>query len=135
MAVRAQLEVLRELGWDLNAPSPHAALEEMITVLSEKHGENLWPIANHAHTLIELSLWEADVVEFDPMVVAATSLLVSWSVHAYSSELLPEKINARTLWELCNASADDFARCEAIFADLAVHALGDSDEVKADQSS
>ena len=65
MAVRAQLEVLRELGWDLNAPSPHAALEEMITVLSEKHGENLWPIANHAHTLIELSLWEADVVEFD----------------------------------------------------------------------
>ena len=26
MAVRAQLEVLRELGWDLNAPSPHAAL-------------------------------------------------------------------------------------------------------------
>ena len=51
------------------------------------------------------------------------------------TELLPEKINARTLRELCNASADDFARCEAIFADLAVHALGDSDEVKADQSS
>jgi hypothetical protein len=57
-----QLDVLNVLGWSLNTPSPHAAMEEMVNVLYEHHGEDLMPVVKHARTVIELSLWEPEGV-------------------------------------------------------------------------
>ena len=59
-----QLEVLSVLGWSLNSPSPHAALEEMTNVLSEHHGEDLMPVVKHARILIELALWDPQGATF-----------------------------------------------------------------------
>jgi len=119
----AELEVLNVLGWNLNSTSPHAALEEMVNVLSEHHGEHLAPVAKHARMLVELSLWDPEVITICPMVVAAAALLVAWSLQLYGADPLPEKISAHVLCDLCDVSADDLARCEGILADLAVRAL------------
>ena len=54
--------MLNVLGWSLNTPSPHAAMEEMVNVLYEHHGEDLMPVVKHARTVIELALWEPEGV-------------------------------------------------------------------------
>jgi hypothetical protein len=137
------------LEWSLNSPSPHAALEEMINVLAEHHGEDLMPVVKHARVVIELALWDPQggalntpapapapglsphlrpallaVMTIRPMVVAAAALLVAWSLQLYGADPLPGKISASVLCDLCDVPADDLARCEGILADLAVQALG-----------
>ena len=140
------------LGWSLNSPSPHAALEEMVNVLAEHHGEDLMPVVKHARIVIELALWDPQgaalcsdtalipprrpacrltcvlhylaVMTIHPMVVAAAALLVAWSLQLYGKDPLPGKISASVLCDLCDVPADELARCEGILADLAVRAVG-----------
>ena len=138
------------LGWSLNTPSPHAAMEEMVNVLYEHHGEDLMPVVKHARTVIELALWEPEgvalctapppsraaapltcvpvlpaVIAIHPMVVAAAALLVAWSLQLHGAHPLPERISASVLCDLCDVPADELAWCEGILADLAVQALAD----------
>ena len=87
MAVRAQLEVLRELGWDLNAPSPHAALEEMITVLSEKaamHDGDLHTVAL-VRDQTELTVFVDGGAETKLTLAELEALHLEWSSFKLSS--------------------------------------------------
>ena len=82
-----QLEVLNVLGWNLNSTSPHAALEEMVNVLSEHHGEHLAPVAKHARMLVELSLWDPEgekLCTHSTVSLAHLTFLISHSHHLVS---------------------------------------------------
>ena len=50
--------MLVALGWSLDSPSPRAALEHLLVVLSEHHNQDFSTIGNHALLCVELASWE-----------------------------------------------------------------------------
>lgn len=56
----AQVEVLVALGWSLDSPSPRAALENLLVVLTEHHSQDFSVIAKHALLCIELASWDPE---------------------------------------------------------------------------
>jgi len=110
-----EVEVLVALGWSLDSPSPRAALENLLVVLTEHHSQDFSVIAKHALLCIELASWDPEIVKYPAVLCAAAGLLSSWTL---SNEDVPNSIGLHVLCELCRVSRVDLVRCEALMIDL-----------------
>jgi hypothetical protein len=70
----AEMRVLKELGWDLHATTPHIVLEQLFVIAAASPS-----CKKRAEFLIDMSYYEYKILEYCPLTVAAAALLLSWN--------------------------------------------------------
>lgn len=70
----AEMRVLKELGWDLHATTPHLVLEQLFIIAAASPS-----CQKRAEFLIDMSYYEYKILEYNPLTVAAAALLLSWN--------------------------------------------------------
>eukprot|EP00967_Tisochrysis_lutea_P067439 scaffold88061_cov36-Tisochrysis_lutea.AAC.2 len=98
----AELRVLKELGWDLHAITPHVVLEQLLVIVDASSA-----CQKRAEFLVDMSFYEHKILEYSPVAVAAAALLLSWN---HVGDTLSESKHTEIIAKLCDV---DLVRCPA----------------------
>jgi hypothetical protein len=100
----AELRVLHNLDWRLHATTPHAFLEQMVTAFDVNS-----PCRVRSTFFIDMSYYDAAILEYTPIVVAAGALLFSWEQLGHSDQSVA---HGPALVALCGVNEATLSRCK-----------------------
>jgi len=105
----AELRVLKELGWDLHAITPHVVLEQLLVIVDASSA-----CQKRAEFLVDMSFYEHKILEYSPVAVAAAALLLSWN---HVGDTLSESKHTEIIAKLCDVDLSVLFRCKHILAE------------------
>ena len=104
MSLRAtEKEVLRALNWELYVPTAHTFHELLLSLLQLSDER----FVKRSEWICDMSMYVDRIIEFKPIVVAASSILLSWRI------LEDAEAESRNTAELCKLCDADLVRSRA----------------------
>jgi len=105
----AEIMLLHRLEWELHAATPHSFLEQLAVAFDVNE-----PSRKRAEFFVDMSYYEYAILEFAPMTVAASSLLLSWKQLGLCER---EEECRADLATLCDVDQNKLIRCKETLHD------------------
>jgi hypothetical protein len=94
-------EVLRALDWELYVPTAHTFLELLLSIMQLQDDDRL---VKRAEWICDMSMYVDRMFEFKPIVIAASSIMLSWRI------LEEGEAESRHTAELCGLCDSELVR-------------------------